>query len=641
MASNSNTNSNTQQPTTTTTNVSDILAEMTTNRDQNRYIDTTSVLPNPPLLSRRSHSDRAALPPVPNRSSLTPRFDHDHSSLPQFHMSPEERRRSMVALDRKRRLTSTSHETGRRRNMSGGYTSRGSQQPQQSSSRDLSGRSQSEVIDLTGSSPEHRPQMPARSVFSSSDRSRYVVPRWQPNEEAVECPICHRPFSFLFRRHHCRKCGRVVCDTCSPHRITIPRQCIVHPPGTDLESPSASADFTRDDSRPFYQSLAGGEKVRLCNPCVPDPQPEQQSPHQRPQNSFIFGSQAQAQHMPSAYPSFLSHAALQPNHVPPVTYDRLPVGSSTESQPYRPFFPGPFVNRFPYVADSEDDDSGSSPEQAQRLFPRRGPPPPSFDLARAGHSRFHSLNGPAYGLPPGRQLLPPPAFSSSHGRHLTGHSSQFAHILNNPARSAEAQIAAASAAQLQSAQPPRRRLREDDICPVCRRALPDRGSDGDTSVREQHIMDCIALHTGGVSSTPPATRPEAVVRHEETNHSRLAALPPPAASTSSMSTSLPAPPLPRPAHLPPGPAPIFAASSSSSVPRLLHHQPGMVRFIATEKDCIADSDDNPPECSICMVEYEPGDRLVRLECWCKFHQECIVQWVVGRGGSCPVHKIGN
>ncbi|EHA25918.1 hypothetical protein ASPNIDRAFT_143971, partial [Aspergillus niger ATCC 1015] len=50
---------------------------------------------------------------------------------------------------------------------------------------------------------------------------------WQPDAEVTKCPICGTTFSFWYRKHHCRKCGRVVCASCSPHRITIPRQFIV------------------------------------------------------------------------------------------------------------------------------------------------------------------------------------------------------------------------------------------------------------------------------------------------------------------------------------------------------------------------------------------------------------------------------
>lgn len=121
------------------------------------------------------------------------------------------------------------------------------------------------------------------------------VPRWQPDSEVTSCPICGTVFSFWYRKHHCRKCGRVVCASCSPHRITIPRQYIIRPPeSTDLvvSSPTPThpvLDLTQEPSipstpansfppsvssnLPINPALGGGEEVRLCNPCVPDPNP--------------------------------------------------------------------------------------------------------------------------------------------------------------------------------------------------------------------------------------------------------------------------------------------------------------------------------------------------------------------------------
>ncbi|KAI4216523.1 MAG: hypothetical protein LQ351_001012 [Letrouitia transgressa] len=132
-------------------------------------------------------------------------------------------------------------------------------------------------------------------------RSREIsLPRWQPDAEVSYCPICGNAFSFWYRKHHCRKCGRVVCANCSPHRITIPRQFIVQPPQDTSSSQSPSQrgipviDLTRDDqvdnsatdslghqhtASPKNQrlqidpALGGGQEVRLCNPCVPDPNP--------------------------------------------------------------------------------------------------------------------------------------------------------------------------------------------------------------------------------------------------------------------------------------------------------------------------------------------------------------------------------
>lgn len=111
-----------------------------------------------------------------------------------------------------------------------------------------------------------------------------TLPRWQPDAEVSSCPICGTVFSFWYRKHHCRKCGRVVCASCSPHRITIPRQYIVRPPdSTTLPTSSPIpplhqvVDLTGEEPVPLYPiinpALGGGEEVRLCNPCVPDPNP--------------------------------------------------------------------------------------------------------------------------------------------------------------------------------------------------------------------------------------------------------------------------------------------------------------------------------------------------------------------------------
>lgn len=62
----------------------------------------------------------------------------------------------------------------------------------------------------------------------------------------------------------------------------------------------------------------------------------------------------------------------------------------------------------------------------------------------------------------------------------------------------------------------------------------------------------------------------------------------------------------------------------------------MISFTASEKDCVG-GDDNTQECSICMEEYDVGDELARLECWCKFHKRCIVSWL-NKKPECPVHK---
>jgi len=48
---------------------------------------------------------------------------------------------------------------------------------------------------------------------------------WVPDDAAATCQHCHKvSFSLLQRRHHCRKCGAVVCGACSNKRIMLPHQ---------------------------------------------------------------------------------------------------------------------------------------------------------------------------------------------------------------------------------------------------------------------------------------------------------------------------------------------------------------------------------------------------------------------------------
>ena len=45
---------------------------------------------------------------------------------------------------------------------------------------------------------------------------------WIPNDKAKECSSCKEViFSMFNRRHHCRRCGRVVCAMCSQHRMRV------------------------------------------------------------------------------------------------------------------------------------------------------------------------------------------------------------------------------------------------------------------------------------------------------------------------------------------------------------------------------------------------------------------------------------
>lgn len=233
--------------------------------------------------------------------------EHDEEYWRQL----DQRRAASIAMERKRRLTGGLDDPPRSQPLTVGGSDPGSSSssrrldlqhrplppPPRTSEEDAApGSSRATAIDILSS-----PAAPSQQSNTAWPRTRrendyldYILPRWQPDDEATQCPICGTHFSFWFRKHHCRKCGRVVCSSCSPHRITIPRQFIVRPqdpnrrPVSMFVPPSTAfsqvVDLTVDgaqqsapsseDPLAFNPALGGGEEVRLCNPCVPDPNPD-------------------------------------------------------------------------------------------------------------------------------------------------------------------------------------------------------------------------------------------------------------------------------------------------------------------------------------------------------------------------------
>ncbi|XP_076098495.1 uncharacterized protein LOC143068375 isoform X2 [Mytilus galloprovincialis] len=64
---------------------------------------------------------------------------------------------------------------------------------------------------------------------SKFNATKFVMPleppspdKWQPDNSTDTCMVCKEErFSMFNRRHHCRRCGRVVCGTCSTKKSTV------------------------------------------------------------------------------------------------------------------------------------------------------------------------------------------------------------------------------------------------------------------------------------------------------------------------------------------------------------------------------------------------------------------------------------
>lgn len=142
------------------------------------------------------------------------------------------------------------------------------------------GASAAEAIDLTSppryssmsttqQRQSHRHSSPTQCRPSATS-SPVVLPPWQPDADALQCPCCFTEFGWVTRKHHCRKCGRVVCSSCSTHRIAIPSKYQVHPPETNTTAafPSffnVSPEQSRHPGRQDHLSDVT-EKTRVCDP---------------------------------------------------------------------------------------------------------------------------------------------------------------------------------------------------------------------------------------------------------------------------------------------------------------------------------------------------------------------------------------
>lgn len=530
-----------------------------------------------------------------NRVAIEPSFSDSSHGRMNTDTAREHDRASLMSMDRKRRLTATASDdaTPHRRPsaLSGPNSLSRTNRLQQDRPLPMlpvgdgrmpytmPGSSMETAIDLTSSSSlrditSSLSRQHSRSLSTVLPRDRqdftdFAIPRWQPDSEVTHCPICNIQFSFWYRKHHCRKCGRVVCAACSPHRITIPRQYIVRPPEL-LDQPvtqTPSSRHSRNYSRGIdpvasevrvntstvitprtghshlNPALGGGEEVRLCNPCVPDPNPDPPLNYGAVRASFDrLPDPNRGMTMPAIPISQRFHQVRRSLSGVQIFSPRRDAESETQDNQRRTQTLDEFLGRGSSATDPFQR-SGDDFNQQPRQNSGRGPSN-SLSSHQSGPVGFDYRN---------------PVFDASSTRPRRVRSMVDSH--RTPATHA----------------PPRVTVDERDLCPICSMRLPPRTNDGNEDDREAHIRDCIARSSGADRSSPGMNSPQS------------------------------------------------------------QHLLRMLSFTATEKDCLSE-DGTLQECTICMEEYEVGDKLARLECLCKFHKACIVGWFE-RKKECPVHKF--
>ncbi|CAG8502147.1 2563_t:CDS:2 [Dentiscutata erythropus] len=99
---------------------------------------------------------------------------------------------------------------------------------------------QESIIDLTTHSTLVSPRThPQTSVNMTNAQAQTLTShnkfKWENDEDVSECRLCDKKFRLWARRHHCRRCGKVVCDQCSTKRVHLsPEQVLSDPSSSDI-----------------------------------------------------------------------------------------------------------------------------------------------------------------------------------------------------------------------------------------------------------------------------------------------------------------------------------------------------------------------------------------------------------------------
>jgi hypothetical protein len=85
-----------------------------------------------------------------------------------------------------------------------------------------------------------------------------IAPVWTPDNDCLQCETCAVNFTMILRRHHCRNCGAIVCDTCSKKRILVEH---IHPTKEQRVCDLCFEDLSNPDSgdRRSENVVSGGD----------------------------------------------------------------------------------------------------------------------------------------------------------------------------------------------------------------------------------------------------------------------------------------------------------------------------------------------------------------------------------------------
>jgi len=119
---------------------------------------------------------------------------------------------------------------------------------------------------------------------------------WKPDVASADCAVCHQTFTWYFRRHHCRRCGDIVCDNHITRKVPLDQNARYHPRGT----PSKACDICSQEwsiikklrhSRTSSIAESSTSSQGTAVPALPIPQ------HARTPDGLRVGSMARSEGM--------------------------------------------------------------------------------------------------------------------------------------------------------------------------------------------------------------------------------------------------------------------------------------------------------------------------------------------------------
>ncbi|KAJ1023485.1 hypothetical protein NDA16_003102 [Ustilago loliicola] len=114
-------------------------------------------------------------------------------------------------------------------------------------------------------------------------REQNLQPQWERDEEARDCRGCGRHFTFFLRKHHCRRCGRIFCDSCSSKRAQL-----------------RLSDIVVDPSLPGMAASEAIAPTRVCNGCHAELQLPPQLQNMRGSEAVVAASRVRSGGEPSS-----------------------------------------------------------------------------------------------------------------------------------------------------------------------------------------------------------------------------------------------------------------------------------------------------------------------------------------------------